>query len=83
VTHQKSFDNITNSQCIPKTSGSLGPFLCRSDVTSISLKSYFSNNYLLTVEQHQSTLVVTPRCSSSLSCMSEYLAVDSGGYMCV
>ena len=24
----------------------------------------------------------TPRCSSSLSCINEYLAIDSGGYLC-
>ena len=82
-----------------RTPGSLGTFLRRCDVTSISLKRYFSNNCLLTVDQLYVwvwvcesvcvcvcmcvSLLVTLRCSSSLSCMNEYLAIDSGGYLCV
>ena len=26
---------------------------------------------------------ITSHCSSSLSCMNEYLAIDSGGYLCM
>ena len=51
--------------------------LCHSNDTNISLQNNFSNN-LLSVEQHQPTLIDVLHGSSSLSCMSGYLAVDSG-----